>query len=124
MKSKGLYIVIALLVIVAATLVLVQGKDSKRSSIQVKGPSSKNQNEDNDDKKKLRNFDAQIVANANKFLTDGRETFRFDTFGDEAFWGGMLMLHQAIKGANLGGVGLSSCGPGAWGFNQHTWTGR
>src|SRR5262249_21987010 len=26
----------------------------------------------------------------------GRNTFRFDTFGDEAFWGGTLQLHQAI----------------------------
>jgi hypothetical protein len=35
----------------------------------------------------------------------GRETFRFDTFGDEAFWGGTLKLHQAIAGAANGGVG-------------------
>jgi len=54
---------------------------------------------------KLRNFDAQIVANASDFLEEGRSTFRFDTFGDEAFWGGALQLQQAIKGANLGGVG-------------------
>src|SRR5678815_3236383 len=40
-----------------------------------------------------------------RFLDEGRETFRFDTFGDEAFWGDALQLHQAIKGANLGGVG-------------------
>jgi hypothetical protein len=36
---------------------------------------------------------------------DGQETFRFDTFGDEAFWGDTLKLHQAIEGAKLGGVG-------------------
>ncbi|HKY26585.1 MAG TPA: hypothetical protein VJM12_01420, partial [Pyrinomonadaceae bacterium] len=53
----------------------------------------------------MRNFDAQIVANANILLEEGRTTFRFDTFGDEAFWGGELELHQAIKGASLGGVG-------------------
>ncbi len=29
-------------------------------------------------------------------VNDGRQTFRFDTFGDEAFWGGTLKLHQAI----------------------------
>jgi hypothetical protein len=31
--------------------------------------------------------------------------FRFDTFGDEAFWGDTLKLHQAIQGSALGGVG-------------------
>ena len=35
----------------------------------------------------------------------GKEIFRFDTFGDEAFWGDALQLHQAIKGEKLGGVG-------------------
>lgn len=38
-------------------------------------------------------------------LTEGRRTFRFETFGDEAFWGGALRLHQAIEGARFGGVG-------------------
>jgi len=38
-------------------------------------------------------------------IAAGRQTFRFDTFGDEAFWGDQLHLHQAIEGANLGGVG-------------------
>ena len=31
--------------------------------------------------------------------TRGRQIFRFDTFGDEAFWGDTLKLHQAIAGA-------------------------
>src|SRR5262245_25036826 len=35
----------------------------------------------------------------------GRRTFRFDTFGDEAFWGDALQLHRAIAGGKLGGVG-------------------
>jgi len=38
-------------------------------------------------------------------ISEGRHTFRFDTFGDEAFWGDTLKLHNAIKGAALGGVG-------------------
>ena len=29
-------------------------------------------------------------------LEEGRQIFRFDTFGDEAFWGGSLRLHEAI----------------------------
>jgi hypothetical protein len=35
----------------------------------------------------------------------GRVTFRYDTFGDEAFWGDTLHLHSAIAGAANGGVG-------------------
>ncbi len=56
-------------------------------------------------KERLRNFDAQIVSNANELLEDGRQVFRFNTFGDEKFWGDTLQLHKAIEGANLGGVG-------------------
>src|SRR5215471_5036858 len=40
-----------------------------------------------------------------EFMEQGQHTFRFDTFGDEAFWGDNLKLHQAIAGAKLGGVG-------------------
>jgi len=35
----------------------------------------------------------------------GRQTFRYDTFGDEDFWGGTLNLHKAIEGQTHGGVG-------------------
>ena len=38
-------------------------------------------------------------------MAAGRQTFRFDTFGDEAFWGDTLQLHLAIEGENFGGVG-------------------
>jgi hypothetical protein len=38
-------------------------------------------------------------------LAAGRHTFRFDTFGDEAFWGDTLRLHEAIAGSRFGGVG-------------------
>ncbi|HZI87279.1 MAG TPA: hypothetical protein VFD48_10615 [Pyrinomonadaceae bacterium] len=54
---------------------------------------------------KLFKFDKQIDDNAQALLSQGRQTFRFDTFGDEAFWGGMLQLHQAIEGSQFGGVG-------------------
>ena len=45
------------------------------------------------------------LRNAAEKARRGRQVFRFDTFGDEAFWGGTLKLHQAIEGAALGGVG-------------------
>jgi hypothetical protein len=46
-----------------------------------------------------------ILDNARETIREGRKIFRFDTFGDEAFWGGTLKLHQAIAGSQLGGVG-------------------
>jgi mono/diheme cytochrome c family protein len=51
-------------------------------------------------------FDGVIGQHAQTMLDEGRQTFRFDTFGSEAFWGGALQLHRAIAGAKLGGVGL------------------
>lgn len=35
----------------------------------------------------------------------GQNTFRYDTFGSETFWGGELRLHEAIAGAGNGGTG-------------------
>ncbi|AKF04521.1 hypothetical protein [Sandaracinus amylolyticus] len=46
-----------------------------------------------------------VVDNATRLVEEGREIFRFDTFGDEAFWGDQLQLHRAIAGAENGGVG-------------------
>ncbi len=46
-----------------------------------------------------------VVDNATQKVLRGEQFFRFDTFGDEAFWGDTLKLHQAIEGAKLGGVG-------------------
>jgi cytochrome c peroxidase len=46
-----------------------------------------------------------VLAFAQLMITEGRQTFRFDTFGDEDFWGGALELHKAIAGADNGGVG-------------------
>src|SRR5215470_2679829 len=37
-----------------------------------------------------------VQANADLMLAEGRQTFRFDTFGDEAFWGGTLRLHEVV----------------------------
>jgi hypothetical protein len=53
----------------------------------------------------LLGFDEQIDRSAQRMLAEGKQTFRFDTFGDEAFWGDQLKLHLAIEGAQNGGVG-------------------
>ena len=49
--------------------------------------------------------DIGLLENVVRMIDEGRRTFRFDTFGDEAFWGDTLRLHQAIEGEKLGGVG-------------------
>ncbi len=49
--------------------------------------------------------DLHVLMSAHAMIREGRQTFRFDTFGDEDFWGGKLGLHQAIKGEAQGGVG-------------------
>ena len=46
-----------------------------------------------------------VLLSAEQSIKEGRQTFRFDTFGDEAFWGDTLKLHQAIEGIPFGGVG-------------------
>ncbi len=50
-------------------------------------------------------FDSLIMQESQSLIGEGKQTFRFDTFGDEAFWGGTLQLHKAILGEKLGGVG-------------------
>lgn len=45
------------------------------------------------------------AQNAADMFVQGRHIFRFDTFGDQAFWGDSLKLHKAIEGSKLGGVG-------------------
>lgn len=50
-------------------------------------------------------YDYATAQNAQKAFNDGRKFFRYSTFGDQDFWGKELRLHDAIKGAQLGGVG-------------------
>jgi hypothetical protein len=38
-------------------------------------------------------------------VSNGKEIFRFDTFGDEDFWSGLLHIDKAIAGVNHGGFG-------------------
>src|SRR5262245_31138046 len=49
--------------------------------------------------------DRMIDANAQRLMEEGRQIFRFDTFGSERFWGDTLQLHKAIAGQKNGGVG-------------------
>jgi len=53
----------------------------------------------------VKGFDAEIEHHAEAMLEEGKRTFRYDTFGSEAFWGDALNLHKAVAGAKNGGVG-------------------
>jgi len=55
--------------------------------------------------KPAKTFDEVIRQNGDRMIEKGRQIFRFDTFGDDAFWGDTLKLHQAIEGERFGGVG-------------------
>jgi hypothetical protein len=49
--------------------------------------------------------DQRNIASGVVEILRGRKIFRFDTFGDQAFWGDTLGLHRAIAGRANGGVG-------------------
>ncbi|MGZ3795347.1 MAG: hypothetical protein ACXVB1_03235 [Pseudobdellovibrionaceae bacterium] len=50
-------------------------------------------------------FDSITNRNSSQMLKEGRQIFRFDTFGSENFWGAKLRLHEAILGQKNGGIG-------------------
>jgi len=58
-----------------------------------------------DGAKQLGANDRAINRNSETLVERGRQIFRFDTFGSEAFFGDALQLHKAIAGAKNGGVG-------------------
>jgi hypothetical protein len=49
--------------------------------------------------------DISTEIHAVRQVREGRDTFRFATFGDEAFWGDGIGLHLAIAGTPNGGAG-------------------
>jgi hypothetical protein len=85
--ERGLAKIALLLFAAAITLVFVSTRDSEASKV------------------KFTESEQQTDANAQQMLAEGKQTFRFDTFGDEAFWTDSLQLHRAIAGANNAGVG-------------------
>ncbi|HMJ28021.1 MAG TPA: hypothetical protein VK512_04835, partial [Xanthobacteraceae bacterium] len=58
-----------------------------------------------DNEEELTLNDRLINAHARRMVEEGRQIFRFDTFGSEAFFGDALQLHRAIAGEKNGGVG-------------------
>jgi len=95
-KNKKLMMLIRILAVVAVVTVAV-GHLSNRSRAQRADDRSRGQNE--------KEYDQQISDNAQRMMQEGKQIFRYDTFGSEEFWGGKLRLHESIAGAKLGGVG-------------------
>ncbi|HKO95665.1 MAG TPA: hypothetical protein VJU86_01645 [Pyrinomonadaceae bacterium] len=83
--------------VVAASLTVAGGYLSNRSRAQQRADPARVQNE--------QAYDQQITNNAQRMMEQGKQIFRYDTFGSEDFWGGKLRLHEAIAGQKLGGVG-------------------
>jgi hypothetical protein len=57
------------------------------------------------DQQPVSDLGQQLEKNVRQTLEQGRQVFRFDTFGDESFWGDALRPHQAIEGMRFGGAG-------------------
>ena len=92
-KTKSLAKITLLLLAVAITVVIMDRRsDASWSQEQPLG-------------QPLTESELQTDSNSARMLAEGKQTFRFDTFGDEAFWSDALQLHRAIEGANFGGVG-------------------
>jgi hypothetical protein len=97
MKTHRVAFVLAVLALIAACAVVAacttrpRGVESNPAAMTQKAPHT--------------SFNEQIDHNAAEMLREGRQIFRYDTFGSEDFWGGKLRLHEAIAGAKHGGVG-------------------
>lgn len=86
-------IVVGIVLFVALTSQIVQRNSESQTN--------DNQKEREKEKEKV----DPITANANKMLIEGKNIFRFETFGDEVFWTDALKLHLAIAGNRHGGIG-------------------
>ena len=83
--------IVVLLLLIAAALVYL----TERSRAQQRA----------DTPQRTAAFDSQIDSNAQQMVAQGKQSFRYDTFGEEVYWTDTLKLHRAIEGAKLGGVG-------------------
>ena len=85
MERQGLLRVGVLVGALAATAFTLCGADSQTTGVQAAGAVPARDS---------------ATEHAKELVDQGRQIFRFDTFGDEAFWGGALQLHRAIEGRN------------------------
>ena len=96
-KSGDGKLMLIKVLVLAASLTLAVGYISSRSRAQ--------RSDDPGGSQKEKGYDQQINDNAQRMMEQGKQIFRYDTFGSEEFWGGKLRLHESIAGEKLGGVG-------------------
>lgn len=66
---------------------------------------SKNLNRTNEELGTIKAQEAVKTEKNKSLVAEGKQIFRFDTFGDEDFWSGLLHIDKAILGVNNGGFG-------------------
>ena len=96
-NGNGKLIMLIKVLVLAASLAITVGYLSNQGPAQQGDDRSRAQNQ--------KGYDQQISDNAQRMMEQGKQIFRYDTFGSEDFWGGKLRLHEAIAGQKLGGVG-------------------
>jgi hypothetical protein len=74
------------MVVVTVTAVAVMSGGSRRTVAAPKSPGPLTPS-----------FDRAIQRNAQDLFDEGRRVFQRETFGDQAFWGGILKLHETLK---------------------------
>jgi hypothetical protein len=88
-KQSFILVLLGILCIVIISISLIQCTNSTSAQ----AVTSQNENGD------------PIAENAKKMLAEGKQTFRFETFGDESYWTDALQIHKAIAGEKNGGIG-------------------
>jgi hypothetical protein len=91
---KKFVIILSLAAFVCTSNLLIQCKSTKESK-RVELDESGDPNE----------FDDAIKQSSKDLFEKGKAVFRFETFGDEAFWTDQLQLHKAIADEKHGGIG-------------------
>jgi hypothetical protein len=86
---------LAILVIAANLVIMLMQCESPQKS----------KRENPDDSGNESTWNSDIRKNADEMLEKGKAVFRFETFGDEAFWTDKLQLHKAIADKGAGGIG-------------------
>jgi cytochrome c553 len=89
MKITSIKTVISIIILIVSASQLTQCTNSSN------GQAKKSEKENED----------PVTDSANKMLAEGKQTFRFETFGDEAYWTDALQLNRAITGEKNGGIG-------------------
>jgi hypothetical protein len=103
-KHVGIVVLVVVLLVIGTALGISKGA-AANTTLPPKVTNAQDATDERIAERAASSLDATMRKNSEQIVKEGRETFRFDTFGDEAFWGDTLQLHKAIEGAKLGGVG-------------------